>query len=131
MEFVENLKKKMIGPLEEKIDALYEGFENIGNLIMKFPLAYDNKLDDLSRRVSRLEQKLNTFENQFNNVGTNSHTSIQSKSPPPPPPNPSQVIKTETPRMENKPPPRTLIINELKEIFKLRQGKNKDSDDES
>jgi len=128
MEFVENLKKKMIGPLQEKIDSLFEGFERIGNLIMKFPLVYDNKLDDLSRRMSLLEEKVSRYEAQFNNLKTNSQPVMQPK---PPPPNPPQVDRTEPQRIENKAPPRQLIINELKEIFRLRKGKKKDSDPES
>lgn len=131
MEFVESLKKQMIGPLQEKIDALYEGFEQIGNLIMKFPLVYDNKLDELTRRVSLIEQKLNSYEIQFNKLNSDSHTSMQPKPPPPPPPNLSQIEKKENPRIENKAPPRQLIINELKEIFRMREGKKKGSDPKS
>ena len=95
---------------------------------MKFPLAYDNKLDEITRRISILEQKVSNYETNVNSLKTNSHTAMQ---PQPPPPNPSQVDKTKNQRTENKPPPRTLIINELKEIFRMREGKKKDSDTES
>jgi len=103
--FEENRKT----PLEDKINRTIDSFENMFNLFLDVIVRIDNKLNSLQEQISSLGTRFNTIEKGKAKDQPNSIAS-------PPSPTPTTTIKKVNP--EN---PSRAVINELRNLFEKRK----------
>ncbi|MFX1447317.1 MAG: hypothetical protein ACFFCG_04200 [Promethearchaeota archaeon] len=138
-EFANFMQETKKAPLEEKLNAFGDIVERMMSVILRIPDLVDQSLAGVGQRISTLESRFNTMNNELSSLrtrGTGSSPAITAPSapssiPPPPggppggppsgpPPPPGGPGGPGTTRPANPVSLRGAIMGELKQLFSKR-----------